>query len=96
MNYDELIRNPKTRALWSGAMTKELAQLSQGIEGLTEGTNTVFFMAPEDIKAIPEDRTVTYARIVVLPDPKSRPQSRPNHRWWKFDYIPRRSHHPHR
>jgi hypothetical protein len=65
MSYDELIRNPKTRALWSGAMTKELARLSQGIDGLTVGTNTVFFMSPDDIKTIPSDRTVTYARIVV-------------------------------
>ena len=65
MSYDDLIRNPKTKDLWSGAMTKELARLSQGIDGLTEGTNTVFFLSPAAIKTIPADRTVTYARVVV-------------------------------
>jgi hypothetical protein len=65
MNYEELIRNPKTRALWSAAMTKELARLAQGLDGLTFGTNTVVFMSPDDIKTIPSDRTVAYARIVV-------------------------------
>jgi hypothetical protein len=65
MSYDELLRSPKTRDLWTGAMTKELARLSQGIDGLTVGTNTVFFLSPAEIKNIPEDRTVTYARVVV-------------------------------
>jgi hypothetical protein len=65
MSYDNLVRDPKTEELWSGAMTKELARLSQGIDGLTEGTNTVFYMSHDDIKHIPEDRTVTYARVVV-------------------------------
>ena len=65
MSYDELLRSPKTRDLWTGAMTKELARLSQGINGLTVGTNTVFFLSPAEIKNIPEDRTVTYARVAV-------------------------------
>jgi hypothetical protein len=42
MSYDDLVRDPTTQKLWSGAMTKELVRLSQGINGLTEGTNTVF------------------------------------------------------
>jgi hypothetical protein len=65
MNYDELLWNPKTKDIWTNAMTKELARLSQGIEGLTVGTNTIFFMSPAEIKMTPEDRTVTYAQVVV-------------------------------
>ena len=52
------------RQVWSKAMCKELGCLAQGF-GTTEGTNTIFFMTKEEIKNIPKDRTVTYARIVV-------------------------------
>ena len=41
---------------------KELARLAQGSE-LTEGTNTVHFMTPDQIQNIPKDHTVTYAHI---------------------------------
>ena len=64
-SYDDLMRNPKTHDTWSKAMTKELARLAQGQDGLTEGTNTVYYMDHEAIRNIPKDRTVTYARIVV-------------------------------
>ena len=43
---------------------KELGRLAQGYED-TKGTNTVRFMDREQIKQIPKDQTVTYARIVV-------------------------------
>jgi hypothetical protein len=65
LRYEDLIRNPKTKALWSHAMTKELARLSQGLKDVTEGTNTVFYLTHEEIKNIPVDRTVTYSRIVT-------------------------------
>jgi hypothetical protein len=65
LRYEDLIRNPKMKALWSHAMTKELARLSQGLKGVTEGTNTVFYLTPDKIKNIPSDRTVTYSCIVT-------------------------------
>jgi hypothetical protein len=65
LSYEDLVKDPKTRDLWSKAMTKELARLAQGIEGLTEGTNTVVYMTHDEIHNIPKDRTVTYARTVV-------------------------------
>jgi hypothetical protein len=65
LSYEDLVKNPKTRDLWSKAMTKELARLAQGLDGLKEGTNTVFYMTHAKIKNIPKDRTVTYARTVV-------------------------------
>ncbi|KAL7524496.1 hypothetical protein ACHAXR_001939, partial [Thalassiosira sp. AJA248-18] len=45
-------------------MCKELGRLAQGFED-TEGTDTVRFLTHEEIRDIPPDRTVTYARIVV-------------------------------
>ena len=41
-----------------------MGRLSQGYDN-TPGTNTVFFMTHDKITAIPKDRVVTYARIVV-------------------------------
>ena len=45
-------------------MCVELGRLAQGYE-YTKGTHTIKFMTLEEIKQIPGDRTVTYARIVV-------------------------------
>jgi hypothetical protein len=52
------------KAAWPKSMCKELGRLAQGY-GNKEGTNTVFFMSIDEIKQIPKDRTVTYAKIVV-------------------------------
>ena len=42
----------------------ELGRLAQGYQDIP-GTNTIKLMTHEEIKNIPSDRTVTYARIVV-------------------------------
>ncbi len=47
------------------AMAKELYCLAGGRVGVTKGTNTIQFLSHDEIKNIPNDRTVTYARIVV-------------------------------
>jgi hypothetical protein len=65
LSYDDLLKDPTTRDTWSNAMTKELARLAQGLDGITEGTNTIFYMSHDEIRNIPKDRTVTYARTVV-------------------------------
>jgi hypothetical protein len=65
LSYEDLIKDPKTRDLWSNAMTKELARLAQGLDELTEGTSTVFYMSHEEINNIPKDHTITYARTVI-------------------------------
>jgi hypothetical protein len=62
--YDKLANDPVTRGVWTKAFCKELGRLAQGWDG-TKGTETIFFMTHEEIKAIPKDHTVTYARIVV-------------------------------
>merc|ERR1711966_344399 len=62
--YKKLIEDPMLRETWSKAMCKELGRLCQGF-GETKGTDTMRFLDLEDIKNIPKDRVVTYARIVV-------------------------------
>ena len=47
------------------AMCVKLGRLNQGYQDIP-GTNTIKFMNHEEIKNIPTDRTVTYARIVVV------------------------------
>ena len=55
-------------------MCKELGNIAQGYsdgDSINEkGTNTVRFLTHEEIKAIPKDRRITYARIVVYYRPK--------------------------
>ena len=62
--YEQLISAPELRDIWMRAMCKELGRLAHGY-GDTKGTNTIHFMSLDEIKQIPGDRTVTYARIVV-------------------------------
>jgi len=68
-NYKKVIACPELCAVWMKAMCKELGNIAQGYsdgEGINEkGTNTVRFLTHEEIKAIPKDRKITYARIVV-------------------------------
>ena len=46
------------------AMCIELGRLAQGYKD-TKGTDTIHFMTLVEIKKIPGDSTVTYARIVI-------------------------------
>ena len=63
--YPKLMNDPLLKKLWVPAMSKELHRLAQGKEGVTSGTNTIFFLSHDEIKCIPKDRVVTYARIVT-------------------------------
>ena len=63
--YKKLINDPILKDLWLKAMSKELHRLAQGYTGTTNGTNTIFYLSHADICNIPNDRTVTYARIVI-------------------------------
>ena len=61
----KLIKDPLLKDLWIKAMSKELHRLAQGCHGVTKGTNTIFYLSHADICKIPQDRTVTYARIMI-------------------------------
>ena len=62
--YKTLIEDLLLKDKWNKAMCVELGRLAQGYQDIP-GTNTIKFMTHEEIKNIPTDRTVTYARIVV-------------------------------
>ena len=56
--------DPSSQTRVEEAMCKELGKTSNGWKD-TEGTQTVRFLTHEEIASIPNDRTITYARIVV-------------------------------
>ena len=53
MEYRRLMKNPKYRTLYRDSYAKELGRLAQGMPGLAEGTNTIFFIPK---KEVPIDR----------------------------------------
>jgi len=75
-HYRKLIKDPLLKDLWIKAMSKELHRLAQGCPDVTKVTNTIFYLSHADNCKIPQDRTVTYTRIVT----DHRPQKEdPNH-----------------
>ena len=46
-------------------MCKDLGTLSQGYKGFVKGTNNFFFIIHDEIRDIPQNKPVNYARIVV-------------------------------
>jgi hypothetical protein len=75
MEYRHLIKDPKYSTTWRKAYGKELGRLAQGIPGLVQGTNTIVFIAKDDV---PTDRRrdVTYGRICA----NFRPEKEDPHR----------------
>eukprot|EP00804_Cyclotella_cryptica_P000450 CCRYP_019933-RA/>CCRYP_019933-RA protein AED:0.03 eAED:0.04 QI:0/0/0/1/0.4/0.16/6/0/1642 len=64
LEYRHLIKNPKYCTIWKNAYGKELGRLAQGIPGTAKGTNTIVFLAYNEIP--PQRRKdVTYGRIVA-------------------------------
>jgi hypothetical protein len=63
--YRKLQHDPDLQITWIPAMSKEIHRLAQGKAGITTGTDTIFFLPHSAIRTIPNNRTVTYARIVV-------------------------------
>eukprot|EP00804_Cyclotella_cryptica_P031066 CCRYP_015981-RA/>CCRYP_015981-RA protein AED:0.30 eAED:0.30 QI:0/0/0/1/1/1/3/0/511 len=64
LEYRHLIKNPKYCTIWKNAYGKELGRLAQGIPGTVKGTNTIVFIAYNEIP--PQRRKdVTYGRIVA-------------------------------
>ena len=59
--YTKLMDDLALKDLWVPAMSKELHCLAQGKEGVLVGTNTIFYLAHDEIRCIPKDRMVTYA-----------------------------------
>jgi hypothetical protein len=75
-HYRNLIKDPLLKDLWIKAMSKELHHLAQGCPCVTKGTTTIVYLSHSDICKIPQDQTVTYARIVIDHSPQ---KEDPNH-----------------
>ena len=65
INYMKLKKDPATTEVWSRGFGKEFGGLAQG-DDLTgeKGTNTVFVITHKQIARIPQEKVVTYARVV--------------------------------
>ena len=74
-NYQKLINDPILREVWEMAMCAELDRLAQGF-GDTKGTETMRFLDFDEIKQIPSNHVVTYARIVVDYRPQKKDPNR--------------------
>ncbi len=76
--YTKLMNDPALKDLWVPAMSKELHCLAQGKEGVTVGTNMIFYLTHTEIRCIPKDQTVMYAQIVINYHPQ---KDDPNQVW---------------
>ena len=64
--YKKLQRDPLLQELWGTAWGKEFGNMAQGDKRTdTPGTDSIFLMSHDEIGHIPENHTVTYARVVV-------------------------------
>ena len=74
MEYRNLIKSDKHRAIWEHSLANEIGRVAQGIRNI-KGTETIFFIPKSEI---PKDRfrDVTYGKIVV----SYRPQKTEKHR----------------
>ena len=64
MEYWKLMKKLRYRNLYRNSYAKDIWRLAQGMLGLVEGTNTMFFIEKKDI-SIDRWRDVTYERVVV-------------------------------
>ena len=64
--YRTLAKDPATREIWTTAWGKEWGNMAQGDNKTGEkGSNSIFVLDHEQIRNIPKDQTITYARMVV-------------------------------
>ena len=60
------MNDPATAATWQTAFGKDFGGMAQGDNKTGQkGTNSMFVMTHDNIKHIPSDRVVTYAKVVV-------------------------------
>ena len=65
-SFKRLKDDPATAETWNTAFGKDFGGMAQGDNKTGQkGTNSIFVMTHAEISRIPQDRTVTYAQIVV-------------------------------
>jgi hypothetical protein len=75
------MHNPATSEVWQTAFEKDFGGMVQGDDKTGQkGTNSIFVMTHDEIKKIPKNQTIMYARVVVNFCPqKSGTTLYPNH-----------------
>ncbi len=65
-SYKKLMHDPTTKDIWLTAFGKDFGGMAHGDNKTgQQGTNSVFVMTHDDIRHIPNNCTITYARVVV-------------------------------
>jgi hypothetical protein len=72
MEYSALMKDPRLQPLWTRGFGNECGRLFQGIRDIT-GTDTCFFI---ELKNIPNDRKITYGKIVCDYKPHKKEKER--------------------
>jgi hypothetical protein len=72
MEYSALMKHPRLQPLWTRGFGNERGRLFQGIRDIP-GTYTCFFI---DLKNIPNDRKITYGKIVCDYKPRKKEKER--------------------
>jgi hypothetical protein len=72
MEYSSFMKDPHQQPLWTRGFGNECGRLFQGIRDIP-GTNTCFFI---DLKHIPNDRKITYCKIVCDYKPHKKEKER--------------------
>jgi hypothetical protein len=62
LEYCHLKQDEATFPVWNKASSNEFGRLDQGIGGIIEGSNTIFFIPRQ---SVPKGKIVTYGRFVV-------------------------------
>jgi hypothetical protein len=69
LEMQHLLVNPKYKELWGKSYTTELGRLAQGIPGVSKGTDTIVFIAHNEI-SFTQLKGVTYGRVCINYRPK--------------------------
>jgi hypothetical protein len=72
MAYSALVKDPRLQPLWTRGFGNECGRLFQGVRDIP-GTNTCFFV---ELKNIPNDRKITYGKIVCNYKPHKKEKER--------------------
>jgi hypothetical protein len=72
MKYSALMKDPRLQPLWNRGFGNKCGRLFQGIRDIP-GTDTCFFTT---LKNIPEDRNITYGKIVCNYKPHKQEEER--------------------
>ena len=64
MEYRQVMKCPRYQKLYAKSYSKELGRIAQGITGVVNGTNTIFFINKTDVPA-EQWKDATYGRVVV-------------------------------